>query len=264
MKLCQDPVVKKLHEIFDANIKKVPEERFQPLSVITRREKDNKFWGDLGVMVDGDIMELEKLIENSGMAGVSGKITKEAKIGVGLEILEGFLKGFNLPATSISEKFNRAKKLAFSFQNVNRKYIAPANIVSFLKGIPLDKERSDVQDIIDGKVQMYVIDSIITSSDFSIHVSQSLDVGGAIDIPAIEGIVTTNPSVSFKKDSESTVSFKGDKSLTFAFSCLICDVDKAGRINFRPKSLPRNTFERGTEELEHFHFSEEFEMVGFV
>lgn len=262
MRLCQDPVVKKLRQIFEANILKVPEERFQPLVTILRIDGKNSWWGKLPNMVDGDLLDLYEMIENSSMADISGKVSKSTDVAVGIEILEGFLKGFSLPSASIAAHFQDASKVAFSFKNVVREYFAPANLVEYLNGTPLDTNRSDTKQIIDGETELFVIDSIITSSDFSIHVTEATGGGMDLDIPTIEALVTEgNAAMSVKKESDTAISFKGDKALTFAFTCLRCDVDAAGRITLRPKMLPRGVFHEAVEGLEHTLLSEEAEMI---
>lgn len=264
MKLCQDPVVKRLRQIFEANILKVPEERFQPLVALLRIEGKNNFWTQLPAMVDGDILEMYSTISKSQMADLSGKISKSTDIEVGLEILEGFLKGIGLPSASITAQFAGATKVAFSFKNVVRQYFEPGILVDFLNGTPLDTDRSDTQQIINGEAELFVIDSIITSTDFSIHITDTKDGAVHLDIPVIENLVAnSNTDIKVKKESETSITFEGNKALTFAFTCLICEVDKAGRITLRPKVLPKGVF-HGTEvELEHQLLTEEAEMMDF-
>lgn len=265
MRLCPDPVVKKLREIFEANILKIPEARFQPLVTIARIDKKNKYWGELPTMVDGDIMEMYDLIASSPMADIAGKVSKSTNVDIGLSILEGFLKGFSLPSASIAAHFSGASKVAFSFKNVVRQYFAPADLVSFINGIPLDTTRTDSQQIINGEMALYVIDSIITSSDFSIHATNSSGGNLGLDIPVIQGIVSqANAGVAVQKESETSISFQGDKPLTFAFTCLKCDVDPAGRITLKPKRLPKSVFIENNNTLEHILFTEEVEMIDFV
>ncbi len=262
MKLCPDPVVQRLREVFEANILKVPEERFLPLVTIFRANRKNRYWGDLSQIVEGDVLDLYETISQSRMSDVSGKISRSTNVAVGLKILEGFLKGFGLPATSIAAQFAGASKVAFSFKNVVRHYIAPASMVEFLNGTPLDTNRSDVQQVIGGEAQLYVIDSIITSSDFSIHVTASNSNNLNLDIPAIQGLVAqSNTAINVQKETDTALTFQGDKGLTFAFTCLLLQIDPAGRVTLRPKDLPKRVFNMGAEELAHELLTEEAEMM---
>lgn len=264
MKLCPDPVVERLREVFEANILKVPEERFQPLVMIYRADRKNHYWGALSQIVEGDVLDLYDTISQSRLSDVSGKITKSTNVSVGLKILEGFLKGFGLPATSIAAQFAGASKVAFSFKNVLRHYIAPAAMVEFLNGTPLDTNRSDVQQVIGGEAQLYVIDSIITSSDFSIHVTSSNSSDLNLDIPAIQDLVAqSNTGIKVQKETDTAITFQGDKGLTFAFTCLLLDIDAAGRVTLRPKELPKRVFNMGVGELAHELLTEEAEMMVF-
>ena len=125
-------------------------------------------------------------------------------------------------------------------------------------------DQTDTQQIISGEAELFVINSIITSRDFSIHVTESKAGNVDLDIPTIQTLVTnSNIAISVQKESETAITFKGDKALTFAFTCLVCEVDEAGRITLRPKALPKGVFNHGNEELAHLLLTDEAEMMVF-
>lgn len=249
LQICQDPAVKKLREIFGANILRVPEERFQPLSVILRTNGENHWWGDMATMVDGYLMDAQQLIANSRMSDVSNQASRSVNLDLGIKIMDGFLKGFQLPSSSIMQHFKGAKSISFSFRNVNRTYIAPSDLDQLLISIPLDQSLGATQQALSGKAQLFVIDSIITSTDFSIHIDQVAEADFKLDIPAIQQLTSSaNAKVKIKNISSTEITFEGDKALTFAFSCLRCKVDGEARINLIPQSLPKKVF--GVKEID--------------
>ncbi len=264
LQLCPDPVITKLRQIFQANILRVPEERFQPLSAILRSGGNNRYWGSLSKMIEGDLLDTEDFVTHNRMADVSGKISRSAEIDVGLDILGGFLRGFQLPSATICAEFSGATTASFSFNNVQRKYIEPSDLDSLLVGLPLNSELGATRQIIAGEARLYVIDSIITSSDFSIHVNKENDTDFKLDVPAISKLVgEASADVSVQKTSETAIRFKGEKSLTFAFSCLYCEADRAGRITLKASSLPKNVFETRSLGYERTLLTEEAEMMEF-
>lgn len=254
LSLCPDPTVKKLREIFGANILRVPEERFQPLSVIMRINDKNHWWGDIVTMVEGDLMDADQLIAESQMADVSGHASRSVDIDLGVNILEGFLKGFQLPSSSIVQHFKGAKTVSFSFRNVNRTYIAPSDLDQLLIGVPLDQSLGATQQALSGNSRLFVIDSIITSTDFSINIDQVAVAGFQLDIPAIQQLVSeANTEVEVKNLSGTAITFKGNRALTFAFSCLQCQLDDEARITLNPQNLPKQVFGNHGEDSQWKH-----------
>lgn len=57
------------------------------------------------------------------MADVSGKRSRKGSFDLGLQILEGFLKGFGVPLAGIMVKLEGASEVSFSFKNVNRMFV---------------------------------------------------------------------------------------------------------------------------------------------
>ncbi|HYW47572.1 MAG TPA: hypothetical protein VE959_32180 [Bryobacteraceae bacterium] len=82
----------------------------------------------------------------------------------------------------------------------------------------------------DRPFQCYILDSAITSRDFSISVEKSNKAGFKVDVPAISQIVTkANANISVSSASSLSVTFKGDRQLGFAFSCVRASFDDTGK-----------------------------------
>lgn len=234
--LCNDDqIVNTLHSVFNANIVRIPETRFQPLSVIAVANSHPYFWGDLNDLIEGAIPDVQSAIKESRMADISGKRSKTVNAGLGLQILQGFLGGFSLPSAAIATKFTGAKTVSFTFQEVMRAYISSSQIGTLLQGHALDKEHASNTIFFDTKAKMLIIDSIITSKNFSINVESASAKDFILDVPAIETMVgQAQLGIKVASNTGLDIVFKGDTPLTFAFTCLCCQLDEAGRISLAP------------------------------
>src|SRR5205085_4284329 len=190
--LCPDPLTTTLREVFGANIMRVPEERIQPLSVIASQDARSKFRGALAPFVSGQpqlVFNPADLI-NSQMADVSGRRSRKVSLELGLQILEGFLQGFGIPSAGVSAKLKGALEVSFSFKNVGRCYVDNNWLGRILAGRVIDKENPAAEIFFrEDAYSFLVIDSVITSSDFSISVERTESQGFNFDIPAIQTLV---------------------------------------------------------------------------
>src|SRR5262245_25223330 len=122
LKLCDDKLVTTLRDVFNANIVRVPEERVRPLTVIASRDGRSDFRGALALLLKNG-QPLSVQMQNSRVADVSGKRSRLISLDLGLQILEGFLKGFGVPSAGLATKFSGASAVSFTFKDVNRAYV---------------------------------------------------------------------------------------------------------------------------------------------
>ncbi len=234
--LCDgDPLVETLTEVFGANIVRIPEERIQPISVLTSYDGKSAFRGALAPMLVGD-PSITVPITTLQMSDVSGKRSRRVDFDLGLTILEGFLKGFGIPSAGIGLKLKGASEVSFTFKDVLRAFVDINLLGRVLTGRTVDK-KSPAASIFfqDGKYTFLVIDSVITSSDFAISVDKTSDQGFKLDVPAIQNIVSeAKLGVSVSTTSGYDLVFKGSKHLGFAFSCVRLYLDSNGTITAMP------------------------------
>ncbi len=234
--LCDgDPIVNALRDVFGANIVRVPEERIKPLRVVASSDDKSSFRGELTPLLKGNVA-LNIPVTTSQMADISGKRSRKVNIDLGLEILDGFLKGFGITSAEIGIKFQGASEVSFSFKNVVRNYIDIGLLGKALAGQKVEKENPAARIFFDDTDYSFlVIDSVITSSDFLISVDKSSDSGFKLDIPTIQNIVNkANVGVQVTTTNDYDIVFKGPEHLTFAFSCVKLYLDADGTIMSMP------------------------------
>lgn len=254
-RLCNDDqLVNTLHGVFRANILRIPEARIQPLRVVAAFPHSTHFWGYLTELLSGNF-DGEPAVQQSSMADIAGKRSKNINLELGLQILEGFLGGFGLPSAVIASQFSGAKTVSFSFQEVMRYYISPAKLGKLLQGHALDSSNGSNDIFFRKEAILLVIDSVITSMDFSIKVGEATTGSFKLDVPTIQDIVgKANTAIQVESSTGLDITFKGDKPLSFAFTCLRCEVDLAGRIALKPH-VKRTSFTQPSFEPELLHAS---------
>ncbi|WP_461067005.1 gasdermin [Spirosoma horti] len=224
-----------IKDTFDANPVRIPEERLQPLTLLGKISNKAYFLGNMYNIENETLLEDKPNINKSKLANVSSKKSKKVNLDIGINILDGFLKGFGINANlfgEIKNHFANVKSLSFSFDDVNRFYIEPIELFSWLQNKDIIIKSPVLQPFMQEENSLYVIDSIITSKSFSISIENKLDNNVETTIPSLQKILaTTDVKVETTSASQTGITFKGNKNLTFAFSCFNISWDKSGKIN---------------------------------
>ena len=228
MRICKNKITDLIRKNYGANPLKVPESRIQPLTVIEVKDKRMNFLGSFKYLLQGEVPEFPAF-QNSTLSDISGVKTKSINIRIGFNILGGFLKAFGMDPSAVTSAVGNTKKLAFSFEQVNRKYIEPLALGHMLSSNALkgDPNNFMVQEILkDSDRQLALITDVIESNNFAMSTFTSSDAGADINIPAIEGyIAEANVNVNVNKKQANEVAFTGAQPLTFAFACVEIDID---------------------------------------
>jgi hypothetical protein len=229
--LCsEDALVTTLRDTFNANIIRMPEERIQPLSVIAVGRGKTSFAGSLGTLLRGD-NALALSSTRSRVATLSGRQSQQVDLELGLQILSGFLNGFGLPSAAISPKFQGATKVAFSFSNVSRIAIDLGELGRALHGRRIDLN-NPVAAIFVLDWECLIIDSTITSRDFTISIFTDEQRSFHLDIDGIQQIVgDASIGAEMIKRSERSITFRGQQDLAFAFTCRRVILTQQGEFN---------------------------------
>ena len=233
LKLCKnDKLVSFLRDVFGTNIIRVPEERYRPLTVLAARGGKASFRGKLERLFIESYTFPDDFVKPSQLPNLSGNKTKSIDINLGFKIMDGFLKGLGIPGASIKNSFSGASKVSFSFEDVKRWYID----TNALGRMIIDKKvnpNNPAASIFfgDDAYPFLILDSIITSRDFTISVEESESSDFSLDINSIKNIVEeAGVSVSVDTISKFDLTFKGNKDLAFAFSLVRFSIEDDGTI----------------------------------
>jgi len=242
-----DPILELLDEHLQASIVKVPDERIYPLRVIEKTNKKvAKFRGKLENITTISIPEadLDELLEDKRMANISGTKSTATNSELGLKILQGFLKGFSANVPNLKAHFKDVTKVSFSFENVARKWIDNNLLGRELRDLIIDRANPATAGFFNNPAsKLLVIDSIITSNDFSIHVEDAVDDSFQFEAAAIqEELGKLNTKIEVASTSNLSLTFKGTQPLPFAFTTIELKLDSTGKVTKMPaytKNLPQ-------------------------
>jgi hypothetical protein len=231
IKLCSDdPLLSLLRETFNANPISVPEERIRPLVVLSKT-KVTTYLGPIDdLLVTGSTITIAP--EDSSMANVSAKSSKSVSVDLGLQVMDGFLKGFGVGSGTIKSSFDDTDKVSFSFQNVTRNYVNVTALSKLLKNRKFDTTDPIVKTFISEEAKCLIITSVITSNNFTMKKEGKRDTNIDFDIKAIRDSLSTENKVEVSSSNSVEISFKGQKQLAFAYTAAVFEIDDDGNSSF--------------------------------
>lgn len=229
-KLCPgDPLVDTLRTVFKANIIRIPRNRIQPLTVLARKGKQLQVLGQLQEMLaDEEPLDLQP--EQAPVSPIEGNRSSAVDFGFGVKILEGYLKGFGMPAAGVSQAFSKVKSVRFGFEAMQEVFISPLHIGRKLTDRKINMRNPALQVFLqDEDYELLIVDTVYASQSFTLHLEGETSNDLKIDLPSLEGVVTAEDvGTKMQWKNERVLEFKGPEMLSFAFSCVRMYLDKEG------------------------------------
>ena len=228
MRICKNEITDHIREQFGANPLKIPEQRVQPLCVLEVRKGKQQFLGEFQYLVKGGFA-YNVPVKEEAVARVSDKRSRATEFDIGFDILGGYLKALGVDPVTIKESIDKSQKLAFTFRNVQRRYL---DILRFGQIISANDVYGDTQNFVlkpaleDANVTLGLITDVFVSNNFSLTTLSESESAIEVDVPAIaQAIGQTNASVKVSPKAKNEIQFEGPDQLTFAFSCLEIMID---------------------------------------
>jgi len=231
-KLCSDdPVTSQLRDVFKANILRIPEERIAPLTILASTKRAVRFIGYVGSLLDGPPFEIPSAdLKESDMATLTNRRSRIVDSEIGLQILSGLLEGLGGGAApEVSAHFNNEKTFRFHFPAVQRRYVELARIGQLLAGRSFNHKNLCFKTLVDSKVTVRLIDSVITSTGFEIEAGEEGEASLKIDPLALKKALADAKIEVIMKDGKH-LGFRSSRRLTFAFTCLNVSLSANGAI----------------------------------
>lgn len=231
IKLCSDdPILSLLRKTWNANPITVPEERIRPLVVLSKT-KITTYLGPIeDLLVTGPAVSLTS--QDSLMANVSATSSKSVSLDLGLQVMDGFLKGFGVGSGTVKSAFEDTTEISFSFQNVSRNYINSTALSKLLKNRKFDPNDPIVKKFIDEEAKCLIITSVITSNNFTMKKEQHGGANIDFNVDAISNSLSTDNKVEVSSSNSLEISFKGKKQLAFAYTAAIFEIDDDGNSSY--------------------------------
>lgn len=218
MAFCKDPVTKDLNNR-GYNLVKLPRVGIEPLDVLGL---DGESLEKLGAIneVWTSTVAVPAVGAPAPAAGISGSKSSDLDIGIGLKLLSDALAGLGggISLPSLTTAFKRAKKMAFTFENVESSSISPFALGKFLAAGSLDMTNPFVSRYFgNDETKEFIIFDVLKSD--SLHVTVKNETGASVDadVGALEGALSANVKTSVSAAGSSEITFKGAIKVTFAF-----------------------------------------------
>jgi hypothetical protein len=241
--LCrEDPLVNLVHDLFGANIVRVPDARVQPLSVVVHRAGRSFFRGSLlPLLTDAQPLGVQPV--ETELTDISGRRSRRVALDLGVHILRGFLKGFGLPTAELSTTLSGAAYLAFSFPAVRRTALDVNALGWALAGRRIERANPAAAIFFEEpRYELLLIDSVLTSSHITVVLSGAKGQRVNVDVDALRQIVADmGGRVGATNDNNVELTLESKAELTFAFSCVRLFFDEQGAVTALPPDHERRT-----------------------
>lgn len=241
--LCrEDPLVSLVHDLFGANIVRVPDARVRPLSVVVQRGSRAFFRGSLLPLL-ADARPLGVQPETSTLTDISGRRSRRLTLDLGLNILRGFLQGFGLPTSELGVGLQGASYLSFAFPEARRIALDVGALGWAIAGRRLERANPAAAIFFDvPRYELLLVDSVLTSRQIAVVLSGSKGQRLNVDVSALRKLMAEiGGQVGATSDNNIELTLQSEAELTFAFTCVRLFFDAEGNISSMPPDHARRT-----------------------
>ncbi|WP_128547034.1 gasdermin [Larkinella soli] len=260
-RLCRNDTTHWLRQTFGATPLRIPEARVKPLVVVARRKDNIQFRGELKYLLDKPDWTFS--LSEDPVSSASLDRTRKVDAEIGLELLQGFLKGLNAGTAPVHAALKNLKTLSFSFRNVRRRYADLNLLGQALAGVHIDMNHPSMG-IFQGEDahEMLLVSDVIVSNLIALNDESGGEAGLSAGLPEwTEYLAKAKTDLKRVSSEKSSILFEGEDYLTFAFSCVRLQADPAtGAIQIREAVDVRGTGDAGPEAAPYVELDEdEFE-----
>ncbi len=230
---CTDPFVTYLKS-YGYNIVRLPKADIRPLQVLSRQGGSLGRLGDLAdIMNPGGSIALPALALNNPSANISGKCTSDMSIGLGLNLLSTIIGAIGGSSLGLDVQYKQARTVQFEFQEVFEDSIKVTELDKFLGDADINPYSRHVSDMLEADA-IYIINSTIKSTKFTIQAKKSDGVALDVNIPEIQQVVGGKVGVSGSAEVTSKVTYAAAVPLVFGFQAVRLYYDQGIYTAFKP------------------------------
>ena len=241
--LCKNDITDLLRKMYKANPVLIPESGIKPLMLVARRGKKTENRGLLKNYLAG-APELNIKPNESIMSDSSLSRSSTVSFGLGLKIMDGFLKGLGASSAPVSTHLKGVKDISFSFMSPKRFSMDIGELGNVIKGKKLDFDHPAIGIFteIDDPYDMLLISGTIVSNRFAINIEKAKEAEFEASIPVFQqGIADLDTNLKVEVKNNRTITFEGAEELTFAFTTVLMEFDpKEGTLKLRESVLMKD------------------------
>jgi hypothetical protein len=230
-----DPFEKKVRETYGANVVGAPRAGIDPLTTVAKQDDRVEPRGHLRYVLEGDPPEFPP-VTSSPAAAMSGTRSADVKAKLGLEMSAKFLSALGLPvpgAELTATLWQGASAFSFEVRDVMDNQIDLAQLGQAINGRLVAQNPATAIFLTDESQQLLLITRTLTTPTFAVRASGS---GGQAVKVAVDGIAdlvgAAQADVSWKREHDDWVSFRGAAPVTFGFAVVPCFIDAKRQLMF--------------------------------
>lgn len=230
---CSDPFVNSMKS-FGYNIVRLPKADIRPLQLLYKNGDSLERLGAVTkLLISGDNIHVPQVSLDTPAANVSGSRTGEMKIGLGLSLLGTIIGAMGGSSLGLESEYRQAKSAVFEFQNVLEDKIEVVDLDQYLGDADINPASVYVAKLLEAD-KLYVTTSTIKSSKFIFEARDTNGTAIKVDVPAIQGVVSTNIKVGTESAVDSKLTYEGKIPLVFGFQAVQIYYDNGSYTAIRP------------------------------
>lgn len=231
--MCKDSALQYLNH-FGYNVIKLPRQDMDPLLVLAGKRGNLTCLGPVSQFIIKPTRQPE-IKRDQLVADIAGKKTNKLDIGIGLNLLSGFLSVLGFATGKLNNQYSKARTVQFVFNNVLADGLYLTDVDDFLlSGQP--RTDSLLQEEIDEEGEAYIVYETIKSNSFGIIAYDSKNTAIQVDVDGIQKILGVSSGIKVSRDADYAVVYKGGQHLYFGFKAVKFWIEKEdGAVKFRIK-----------------------------
>lgn len=232
-----DEFVKLVRQRYGATVVKNPRTGIDPCDVLARGSRGSvRRVGDLLPLLDAHRLVLPQ-VKTEYVAALAGKSSSDVDLGIGVSLTSSFFQaiGVPIPEAELELRWRGARTLAFEFKEVRLKEVDVSTLGARLEGRSVRRDQPAAASFFKSKdgggEDLLLITHCYVTSSFAVTAKRSRDAGFALSASAIDELIgNAKANVKVNQDSENTLSFDGNRAVTFAFGAVACTLSGNGEI----------------------------------
>jgi hypothetical protein len=221
---CKDPQLTYLNGL-GYNVVRLPRKGIEPLDVLgidgSSRERLGRM-NDIWTSSAG----VPQLNPPQAASNINGQKSQSLDLAIGLTLLSGILGGMGATTPQLNFAYNKARKVSFTFSNVQSESVDPFSVGKFLSSGSLDINNPFVDRYFGNEeTEAYIITEVLKSDRVTVTGQDNSGASIGVDLPSIQSAVGAKVSVSSSSAANTDLTYQGEDALTFGFKVFRVDYE---------------------------------------
>lgn len=178
------------------------------------------------VLVHSPDSGLPAIKPEAPVVDASGSVTRSTKIGLGLSVLSEILHALGAGA-GVDLKVEAATGVEYGYANVNADSVDLADLDRWLVGADFDPRARTTSELLAAE-EMYVVVATLKASAVTVQLLDANQKSIELDVPAVQGLVGGQLTVSASTSRSSRLTFHGSTALVVAAKAVRIQLDERG------------------------------------